>query len=1028
MILSGNLKSYVALLLIIFCSGLSAGAQQDYVFQHLTAEDGLMPGPRISVYQDKEGFYWFASISGLQRYDGKSFVNYDYKYSGRHPVLGDWVVRPLEDNQGNIWTANQEGISIFNRRARSLDRLYLPDAPDSSVSNVAGIIKDRQGQIWIITSRNISRFDNTTQKPVSPINVTKNRHWGMFAPLYDSARNGIWVILLDTIKRIIFVDLNSRKISHPIDRSADLLLGHNNPISAFYLDNSANLWLANYLGDLCEYNTAFQKLKPLQLPRRRTTEKVGSPNSAVQCILDDGNDRVWLGGDYYLGVNGYDKEKGAFVLQRQDNGSEYGLHYTEDIYNLYTDREGNIWVGSDLGFNIFNPARQQFNYLRPAPVNTVNPFSADITSIYQSHSGDIWIGTWGAGIFRYDSNFNLVKTYIHDNDNPFSLGEPLNKVWCFCEDGKGNIWVGCQYAMLSILNLKQDKFRNTRVPEFQGRTIMHCSKDSNGNIWFGLHGDLTGKWIADSAKMVLYTIAGKNGLTQLSAIKGLFVDNRNKVWWSNGFDGLQTVSPGHPSIVDTAFLPKHFSALCSANDSTLVGDSAGKSLFVFNPRTKSTQYYPVANASPVRSIYGVLPDGPSSFWIIANEGIGHLSLRTGIISAASIADGITDRELEGPYCRLRNGTILFAAKSGVIYFNPQNIKTKTPPPDVRITGLQAGEQTISVDSLPPNSPVELPSDRNRLTIDYASLSFEGRKSDRYCYQLEGLDKEWTEAGAGRSVTYANLSSGRYFFRVKSKNADGIETSHITTVPIYIYPPWWRTWWAITLYIGCAVLVSYAFIYYRKQNLAHLSKVRQKIASDLHDDIGSTLNSISVYSEVAIVQFEANPVNSKQLLQKMGGASRQMIETMNDIVWAINPLNDQFENVIQRMQYFAGELLSGKDILLQFDIAAGARSIRLAMDQRKNIYLIFKEAVNNAYKYSQAKTVTVSIATSANNLLMTISDDGTGFILTEPSATEPSLQGNGLHNMKFRSKEIHAHLQICSWPQKGTSIELKLPLK
>jgi signal transduction histidine kinase len=294
--------------------------------------------------------------------------------------------------------------------------------------------------------------------------------------------------------------------------------------------------------------------------------------------------------------------------------------------------------------------------------------------------------------------------------------------------------------------------------------------------------------------------------------------------------------------------------------------------------------------------------------------------------------------------------------------------------------------------------------------------------------LEGLDKEWTEAGAGRSVTYANLSSGKYFFKVKSQNADGIETSHITTVPIYIYPPWWRTWWAIALYICCAALVSYAFIYYRKRNQAHLSKVRQKIASDLHDDIGSTLNSISVYSEVAIVQFEANPVNSKQLLQKMGGASRQMIETMNDIVWAINPLNDQFENVIQRMQYFAGELLSGKDILLQFDIAAGARSIRLAMDQRKNIYLIFKEAVNNAYKYSQAKTVTVNIATSANNLLMTISDDGTGFILTEPSLTEPSLQGNGLNNMKFRSKEIHAHLQISSWPQKGTRIELKLPLK
>ena len=173
----------------------------------------------------------------------------------------------------------------------------------------------------------------------------------------------------------------------------------------------------------------------------------------------------------------------------------------------------------------------------------------------------------------------------------------------------------------------------------------------------------------------------------------------------------------------------------------------------------------------------------------------------------------------------------------------------------------------------------------------------------------------------------------------------------------------------------------------------------------------------------MLEFEANPVNSKQLLHKMGGASRQMIETMNDIVWAINPLNDQFENVIQRMQYFAGELLSGKDILLQFDVAASARSIKLAMDQRKNIYLIFKEAVNNAYKYSQAKTVTVSIAAGAKSLLMSISDDGTGFILSEPS-----LQGNGLKNMKFRSKEIHAQLQITSRPQKGTRIELKLPLK
>jgi ligand-binding sensor domain-containing protein len=141
-ILSVNLKSSVAILLEILFSCFSAGAQQNYVFQHLTTEDGLMPGPRITVYQDKEGFYWFASANGLQRYDGKSFVTYPFKYSGNLPVRTDWTSSPIEDKKGNIWVSNQEGINIFNRRDRSFNRLYLNDAPDSFVSNVAGILKD----------------------------------------------------------------------------------------------------------------------------------------------------------------------------------------------------------------------------------------------------------------------------------------------------------------------------------------------------------------------------------------------------------------------------------------------------------------------------------------------------------------------------------------------------------------------------------------------------------------------------------------------------------------------------------------------------------------------------------------------------------------------------------------------------------------------------------------------------------------------------------------------------------------------
>jgi len=982
-----------------------------------------MPGAKMTVYQDKEGFYWFASVNGLQRYDGKNFITYPYKYSGNVPVRGEWVASPVEDRQGNIWILNEEGINILNRTEGSFERLYVQETRDSLVSDIAGIFKDNQERIWILTSRNIYRFDYATRKPVFFMKAIKDGASGMFDPVYDSARNGLWVMQMDSFRRIMFIDLARKTMTCPVYRSADSLLGHLNPIACFYLDKTGHLWLANYLGDICEYDSYTKQGVSLRPPFGPNRQGTTSPNSAVQSIADDGHGTVWMGGDYYMGVVGYNKRQHSFSVLHQDNGSEFGLHFTEDVHCIYTDREGNIWVGTDLGFNIFNPARQQFHYLLPHPPDSLSQFSTDVTSIYQSRTGDIWIGTWGAGIFRYDSNFNFIRTYTHRKDDPSSLGEPLNKAWCFTEDSAGRLWIGCQYGMLSVLDPKLGKFENTRIPEFKGRTIMHIASDSNKNIWFGLFGYQIGRSAANAGKMTPVGRLNRQPLTQLSPITGLTAETRSDLWWGNGIDGFQQHPPSHGSVRNPASLPAHVSSLCAANDSLLVGTVAGKGIFVLNQANALTHFYNIAGGLAFHFIFGALMDGPNSLWIFADGGLSHLNLNTGAISIPTLAEGIRDRELEGPYCRLRNGTILFAAKTGVIYFNPQTIRNKPPPPDVRITGVRAGEYPIPADSLGPNTPLSLTAGQNRLTIDYASLSFEGRKTDQYYYQLEGIDRNWIAAGTGRTVTYANLSPGWYLFKVKSRNADGIGTNHLTTLTVHIYPPWWKTWWAYALYLLSTAFIIYTVIDYRRRNRSHLSAVRQKIAADLHDDIGSTLNSISVYSEVAALQFEANPANAKQLLHKMGGASRQMIETMNDIVWAINPLNDQFENVILRMQYFAGELLSGKDILLQFDVDTAAKNIKLTMEKRKNIYLIFKEAVNNAFKYSHAKMVSLSIAVRSNCLLMTISDDGAGF---DPSGATG--QGNGLNNMKLRAREIHAQIEIISRSREGTKIELKIPLK
>jgi len=240
--------------------------------------------------------------------------------------------------------------------------------------------------------------------------------------------------------------------------------------------------------------------------------------------------------------------------------------------------------------------------------------------------------------------------------------------------------------------------------------------------------------------------------------------------------------------------------------------------------------------------------------------------------------------------------------------------------------------------------------------------------------------------------------------------------------ILIHPPWWQTWWADIVWSLIILFIVYTVYDYRKRNRNALAAVRQKIANDLHDDIGSTLNSISVYSEVASKQLQSNTENAQNILEKMGSASRNMIDTMNDIVWSVNPKNDQFENIVQRMKYFAGELLSGKNILLQFNADEKLKNVRLSMEKRKNFYLIFKEALNNACKYSKAKKVSVNITEEAGKLTMMIEDDGIGFDEKNIHA------GNGLKSMQTRAHEMNAHLNIQSKLNEGTKIELSMPVK
>jgi len=1005
-------KHLFIFLLLPFC----ALSQQQYIFQHLTVDDGLIANPNVTAFQDAEGYYWFCSSNGLQRFDGKNFNTYKFIYHGVKGTTEDWVGNPVEDNEKNIWIRTGEGLFIFSRKQRLLNRLYMPDAADSNISNICTAIKDINGQIWIVTSKNIFKYDYSSHRLVFQATIGEEcRH-----AVYDRNKNGFWIILEKLPHDIIYFDCSAKKISRPLKYNIVQLFGYDNPLTIFKTDENNNLWISDYLGDLCKYNPYTQEVFYYSILHDRKKGKVSLPNAAFRDCIDDGN-AMWFIADNFEGLVRYDKKNNSFSTIQNENGIEYGLHYQNEGYYMFRDGDGNIWIDTDMGMNIFNPNLQQFKYLKTKVNPSVEQFSTDVTSFFESRRKEIWISTWGAGIFRYDSNFNLLGNYIHNKNDPFSLGEPLSRTWAFGEDSAGRIWVGCQYAMLSILNIATGKFINRTIPEFEKRTIVHIAKDTKNNFWFALHSGLLGKWDAASNKIVVYKNLYPDIKKNIHAIDGICTDKDNNVWVAAGDDVLDCFGQTENEVIKTVLPQNHVMLFSMLNDSVIIGGTMGKGLFFYNMETKSTRFFNTKNGLSSNKVFGALVHNPNDIWVLTNEAIERLNPASGKITKYGIDDGVTDHVFEPAMYKLRNGTMMVAANSGVIYFNPDSIKSVPPPPDVTITAMRISQKDVSVDSLLQYKTIDLSYNQNLINIEFASLSFAGRKNNEYEYQLEGTDHNWISAGKQRAVTYANLAPGHYVFKVKSQNRDGVESNHITSLDIVIHPPWWKTWWAYAMWVIIAGLLGYAIYDYRKSSRRELARVRQKIAGDLHDDIGSTLNSISVYSEIAGRQLQTNAENAKDILSKMGAASRNMIDNMNDIVWAINPKNDQFENILHRMQYFAGELLSGKNILLHFSADEKVRNIKLSMARRKNFYLIFKEAINNAFKYSNAKTVAVRISQNANLMTMVIADDGSGF------DTRMQSDGNGLNNMKVRANEIGAHITVSSSLNKGTEVNLQMPV-
>ncbi len=1028
-------KSILLLSLTVGMLHLAAFGQEDFfIFRYINSSGGLANNQVTSIVQDDKGYIWISTENGLQKFDGNSFTSYHHDPDDPQSLNSDNAGQLIKDREDNIWLLPPFlGFNLFNpSTGKNIRVIDFKDTTIKNLNSSTSACTDPHGNVWLASLHTIVKYDVANHRLIHYDHLLPGDKSLGFprAILCDPATGNLWmniygygICMLDPQRNVFYSkQYNPEKI--PV---FDLAIDP----GTIFLDRDHNLWINTFSGGLYRYNL-ISRQSHLYFSGRTTEKSIRAGRISIDCMMQDRTGRIWMGArkdgllEYFPGAD-------SFRLVRRDERTPGGLDYHEYLNCLYEDHDGNIWVGADKGVSLFNPYREQFHSVNlPAAVDGAMNITP-VMNFQEMGNHDIWLATYGQGIQVFDAQLQYKRGYSyehHPSRRRLSIGDPGNRVWSFLERPEGKLLIGCQHAWLSFYDPRSEEFKSSQPGPLVGNTIINMVPDSAQNVWFALYSGIA-KW--SSGKFTQYNdLLAEHGNSE-TQVFDLFVDKYQHIWAATQTRGLQEFDPVSGRFIrqfvairsdPNSISDQSIQCIAKINDSLLALGTSSGGVDLFDLRSEKFTHITTREGLPGNNITALYFQPPRNLWVAGTQGLCKVDLDSRRVIHYGIEDGILKSNFDDclHFKKLSDGRLLLGYPGGFISFLPDSVGTKEPPPNVTMTGFKVFEQALQVDSLFNQSDtVDLSYRQNFITLEFASLSYLEPGRVNYFYRLKGVDEDWVNAGGRRFASYANLSAGNYTFSVRAENRDGIPSRRTRNIWIIIHPPFWQTWWFRLGLVLATGLLLYGWYRYRINQLLHWQAMRNEISRDLHDDLGATLGSISLLSEVAKQRMEGGDRDQAySFLTKISSHSREMVEKMSDIVWAINPKNENVEKIIQRLINFGQATCASRDI--QFEIKADDPAMRqpLSMDSIRNIYLIVKEAMHNAIRHSGCNRLLVSFKSVPAGLQISVEDDGKGF---DPGMIK---RGNGLSNMELRIGELRGSLTIRS-ESGGTLVGLKIPL-
>jgi DNA-binding NtrC family response regulator/ligand-binding sensor domain-containing protein len=844
----------------------------DLIFQQIFLEDGLSQSIVKCILQDHEGFMYFGTEDGLNKYDGYSFTVMRNNPENSNSLSYNDINALHLDHQGNIWIGTfNSGLNKYNPYSKNVKRfLHNPSNPGSlSHNNINAICSDSSGVIWVATDDGLNKF------------VPKNTN-------------------------------NDEYLIHRFyNQPNDSYSMSNNSIYSLLLDHSHNLWVGTsdglnvlFFNDMRSNNIKFRRFNS----DRNNANSLS--NSTVRVIYQDRIGDLWIGTDG--GINNViQSNKDDFKFKRYLNiiSDNKSLSHNE-VYAICEDKSGKLWIGTNGGgLNVFDKKTNSFTRYSHDPLDSRSISYNEIRSIFKDKSGTMWIGTYGSGIDKVSRGAGEFKLYKYKPDNQNSLSHPI--VWSIYEDDGGILWIGTHGGGLNRLDRKNEQysvFKNNpnNQNSLSNNIIRVVCKDRDGIFWIGTHGGGINKFIPESKTFIRFVNDANNpNSLAMDEIRCIYEDNSGILWIGTYGQGLDRFNKETESFTHYKNDPQNDSSLSNNFVRTIYEDKAGNlwigteggglnrldrvsnsferfisnpndstslsndyiftihedqdgilwlgtwggGLNKFDPKTKKATYFNSNDGLPSNAIYGILEDEKGNLWLSSNNGISRFNLKTESLTNYNVKDGLQNNEFNGgSYFKSKSGEMFFGGINGFNSFYPSNIKDNTFIPPVLITSFQKFNEEVDFDKpVYSVNMIELSYEDYVFTFEFAALDFSAPEKNKYMYKMEGLDKDWIISNFSRRfATYTTLSPGDYTFRVIGTNSDGIWNEKGASVDIKIHPPFWMTWWFRTLVI---ILLSIAVFGVYKLRVRRLEEKRKVLADRLDEKTKHSNELQNALSEV-----------------------------------------------------------------------------------------------------------------------------------------------------------------------------------